>query len=73
MPDAKKPKPVKSVTKVAKTPASKQMVNKPAVEKTPKRKPSIKEQLERAKKEADAYSAERKISRKPNKNTEKEI
>jgi len=59
IPDAERPKPVKSVNKVAKTPAPKPVSNIPTVEKTPKRKPPIKEQLAKARKESSAYNAER--------------
>jgi len=68
MPDVERPKPVKSVNKVAEAPAPKPVLNKPVPQKAPERNRSISEQLARAKKEAVAYNTERKTSRKPNKN-----
>jgi hypothetical protein len=67
MPDVERPKPVRAVSKIAKASASKQIANKPAVKKAPKRKLSIKEQLEKAKKESRAYNAEREKDREPKK------
>ena len=65
MPDVKRPEPVRAVNKVAKTSLQKPVVNKPAVKKAPKRERSLMRNLEQAKKEADAYNAERRKYRNP--------
>ena len=65
MPDVKRPEPVRAVNKVTKAPVQKPAMKNPTPKKVPVQKRSVMLNLERAKKEADEYNAERIKYRNP--------